>query len=57
MEKKKEIAKDKKKRKVPIEPDDQVEYRSTKRKKKMEEGAKKSNSGPLEENLTMTTTC
>ncbi len=41
MEKKKETIKDKKKRKVPIKPDDQVEYRSTKRKKKMEEGAKK----------------
>jgi hypothetical protein len=41
IEKKKETAKDKKKRKVPIEPDDQVEYRATKRKKKMEKGAKK----------------
>jgi hypothetical protein len=39
--KKKETTKDKKKRKVPIEPDAQVEYRATKRKKKMEEGAKK----------------
>jgi hypothetical protein len=45
-----------KKRKVPIEPDDWVEYRARKRKKKMEEGAEKSNSGPIEENLAMTTT-
>ncbi len=37
IEKKKETAKDKKKNKVPIEPDYQVEYGDRNRKKKMEE--------------------
>ncbi len=45
--KKKETTKDKKKTKVPIEPDDQVEYRATKRKKKMEKGAKKKQQGTI----------